>query len=41
MTSYPPHLFKLIAVGPFTPARRVIMDSMHTGLEGASSAAAR
>jgi 2,4-dienoyl-CoA reductase (NADPH2) len=33
MTSYP-HLFTPITAGPFTLPNRIIMGSMHTGLEG-------
>ena len=40
MTSYP-HLFTPIAVGPFTLPNRIIMGSMHTGLEGERDAVPR
>jgi 2,4-dienoyl-CoA reductase (NADPH2) len=33
MTTYP-HLFTPIAAGPFTLPNRIVMGSMHTGLEG-------
>ncbi len=40
MQSYP-HLFTPIAAGPFTLPNRIIMGSMHTGLEGERDAVPR
>lgn len=40
MTSYP-HLFTPIAAGPFTLPNRIIMGSMHTGLEGERDSVSR
>ncbi len=40
MTAYP-HLFTPIAAGPFTLPNRIVMGSMHTGLEGERDAVSR
>ncbi len=40
MNAYP-KLFAPIAVGPFTLPNRIVMGSMHTGLEGARDAVHR
>lgn len=40
MTAYP-HLFTPIAAGPFTLPNRIVMGSMHTGLEGDRNAVSR